>query len=435
MAQKRAYPDANVALHYRPFDEIDWCSLLDATEVVLVLTAVFLREVEQQKDRGRGGVQKRARRVSSWLSALRKSGRWEIRPGVKLVVAPSEPDADLDFAKHGLVPTVSDDRLLACILRDRVMLPDVDVACVTADGPLIFKADAQSIPVVEPREADRLVDEPDDQERELRELRKKLAAVESARPALELRWSDGKPHAEVPLAVVEPLSDEDIDNYLDEEGDEIEVPQAALLALGKRPPSKKLLATYLKELREWVRAADKRRTMRSLTFEVPLVLHNGGTGNAAAIDIDLVFPAELGLGEQREFPKVGKRPKRPQPTGPHDMLFAPQYHGFGPLSRALALRPDLSALRHDPIRLSFDNASQVRVEVDSLKHTSDVQLPTFEAWFESVASVPTGFAIQYRIHSASTPDVKTGHIHVRLSVSRPVATIPEEDESDESDEE
>ncbi|GMV17324.1 MAG: hypothetical protein AMXMBFR56_55480 [Polyangiaceae bacterium] len=436
MALKRAYPDANVALHYRPFDEIDWCSLVDATEVEIVLTAVFLREVEQQKDRGRGVVQKRARRVSSWLSGLRKSGRWEIRPGVRVVPAPSEPDADVDFAKYGLVSTVNDDRFLACILRDRAQVTDANVVCVTADGLLVFKADAQGIPVVEPRNIDRLADEPDEQERELRELRKQLAAVEGARPELELRWLNGDALAEVALAVIEPLSEEDIDNYLSEEGDEIAEPEAILLAIGKRPPSEKECADYLQKLREWVRAADALRVMRSLTFQVPLVLHNGGTGNAATIDIDLVFPVGLRLAEQRELPKLGQRPKPPKPTGPYDMLFAPQHLGLGALSSALGLEPNLRGLFHEAVRLSFDeeDSNCVHVEVDSLKHTSDVELPPFEAWFESAATVPTGLAIKYRIHSASTPEIRTGQLHVKLSVSRLAATIPEEDEPEERDE-
>jgi hypothetical protein len=42
MVTKRIYPDTMVALHYRPFDDIDWCALVAADEVVLVITSVCL---------------------------------------------------------------------------------------------------------------------------------------------------------------------------------------------------------------------------------------------------------------------------------------------------------------------------------------------------------------------------------------------------------
>jgi ATP-dependent DNA helicase RecG len=150
---KRAYPEANVALHYRRCDEIDWCALVGATEFELVLTTVLLREVEQQKDRGRGAIQRRARKMASWWGGLHENGRGEIRPGVRVVPAPLEPEVGLDFAVHSLVPTVADDRFLACILRDGAHLTHVEIVWVSADGLSMIKADARGIPVVRPRES------------------------------------------------------------------------------------------------------------------------------------------------------------------------------------------------------------------------------------------------------------------------------------------
>jgi hypothetical protein len=191
---KRAYPEANVALHYRRCDEIDWCALVGATEFELVLTTVLLREVEQQKDRGRGAIQRRARKMASWWGGLHENGRGEIRPGVRVVPAPLEPEVGLDFAVHSLVPTVADDRFLACILRDGAHLTHVEIVWVSADGLSMIKADARGIPVVRPRESDRLPDEPDQQERELRELRKRL-----------YKWVENKalPPSEEPRSEIE----------------------------------------------------------------------------------------------------------------------------------------------------------------------------------------------------------------------------------------
>ena len=41
--------DANTALHFKRPDQIDWRTLANANEVVLVAAPVLLRELEQQK--------------------------------------------------------------------------------------------------------------------------------------------------------------------------------------------------------------------------------------------------------------------------------------------------------------------------------------------------------------------------------------------------
>lgn len=430
MAAKRVYPDTNVALHYKAFSEIDWCSLVGADEVEIVITAVFLREIDELKDRARGAVQKRARNVSSWLADLRKSGASQIRPRVRVVVDSAEPEAAVDFAKLGLVPTINDDRFLACLIRDRDKLPDAELVCVTADNPLAFKCDGRAIQVVEPSKEDRLADEPDEQEKENRELRRKLEQFENAVPDLQLCWPDGNNFTTVSLVAVEPLADQEIENYVDEESDEMTTPEPTLLAVGLKPPSEKARTEYLKKLTEWLREQSAVQVKRGLTFDIGIILSNKGRGNATEIDIDLVFPRAVRIGENREMPELAKRPKRPKAKGLFDV---PEFSR----TSSLNLAPDVADLWRDaqagPVYLSFveEEPNKVRIVVRSLKHTTNIALPCFEAWFESDASVSSGFPIDYQIHSASTPILKTGQIHVKLDVMRDKAIVPEENEADE----
>jgi hypothetical protein len=100
----RVYPDTNIALHYKGLEEIDWRTLVGAAkddEVVVVVTAVVLREIDAQKDRGRGVVQGRARRVSSWFGKVRREKKTELRPGIRMEVNATEPEVEVDLAAEG----------------------------------------------------------------------------------------------------------------------------------------------------------------------------------------------------------------------------------------------------------------------------------------------------------------------------------------------
>jgi hypothetical protein len=145
MVVKRAYPDTPVAMHYRPFKEIDWRKLLGADEVVLVITPVFLREVDEHKNHKRGALQQRARRMNTWLAELRRTKSWEIRPGVRVEVNTREPELDVDFAARGLQPSVNDDKIVACMVRDAVVHAGVPFVCVTSDNALGYKVDGAGI--------------------------------------------------------------------------------------------------------------------------------------------------------------------------------------------------------------------------------------------------------------------------------------------------
>lgn len=42
--------DTNIYLHYLPFEEIPWSDLLGTKDVVVVITATILEEIDNKKD-------------------------------------------------------------------------------------------------------------------------------------------------------------------------------------------------------------------------------------------------------------------------------------------------------------------------------------------------------------------------------------------------
>ena len=182
----RIYPDTNVALHYRPFTEIDRYALAGADEVELVINVIFLRELDHHKNHARRTLQNRARRVVGWLGSIRR-GVSEVRPGVRVLFELADPELELNLASYGLVATVNDDKFLACILRDRTKYPGMNLICVTADIALAVKAEGLGVQVVKPPDECKLAEEPDEAQMEIRALRKQIVELASrAAPAPDL---------------------------------------------------------------------------------------------------------------------------------------------------------------------------------------------------------------------------------------------------------
>ena len=421
MLTKRVYPDTPVAMHYRPIEEIDWRALVGADEVVLIITPVFLRELDEHKDHKRGALQQRARRASAWCGEVGRARNKVIRSGVRVEVNAREPELDVDFGRHGLVPSVNDDKIVACMLRDRQSDPDAQLVCVTSDNALAFKAEHAGFEVVHPPEEMRLPDEPDPVERENRQLRQKIVEMErriDPRPDLALRFEGGGDHTTVRLAGGEAPTDEDLDEEIEAERVMLDV-RYRFLEATHRLPSAQAKERYLKELRDWMVKTTKAAIDCAHTFDVRLVLANSGLGNALDIEVSLVFPPNVYVAETRSLPNVAKRPAPPEAEDKWQSPLALAEHRLMlNLNRFTALEQivDLETLRpRGPVRIEGNGNGPhgVRIIVARSKHQTQIVLPCFQAWF-GVGRRIGGFSIDYRIHAASTPDIKEGKLHVKV---------------------
>lgn len=54
--------DSNIYLHYRSFEDIPWQEELGCDEVVIVLSATVLEEIDLKKDGEKGKIKKRAKK-------------------------------------------------------------------------------------------------------------------------------------------------------------------------------------------------------------------------------------------------------------------------------------------------------------------------------------------------------------------------------------
>ena len=112
--------DTNVVLHFKRANEIDWCALTGSREAVLIITPVFLRELEEEKVHNKlARLRERAAGTIRWLEQLLTADNnvKSIRKNVTLSASPYEPT--LNFLEHRLSERIADDQLIANAIEIR----------------------------------------------------------------------------------------------------------------------------------------------------------------------------------------------------------------------------------------------------------------------------------------------------------------------------
>src|SRR6266513_509362 len=127
------FPDTNLFMHYRALNEIDWCSLLQASIVEIEIAPVVTRELEEQKTLNPS--RKLKDRAATALKFLHKYlANPKVRDGVTLQFLRKEPTAEFAVSR-GLNLQLKDDRLIGTFFLYREENPDIRCVLVTGDFP------------------------------------------------------------------------------------------------------------------------------------------------------------------------------------------------------------------------------------------------------------------------------------------------------------
>jgi len=273
--------DANYLMHFRRPDQVDWPEILDCKSVVLLMTPVLLRELEEQKVKNPSRkLRERAKQVVSWIASMFESpAPKEIRPRVTIAFIRHSPL--INFADHRLSREVADDELIAAALEYRAE-HGCSVGVLTADSGLRIKLPAHNIPATVPPDRLLLPEEPDPLERENARLRAEVVRYASRQPDLRLAFVDGKSALELPCL---------------RERIEQEFPFAADFMI-----SGFLYDDYVEKFERW-----KQNSLLAAPFAI--CLENRGTAVANNIRIELKdFPDFIKVfdrGEPPEYPSIG----------------------------------------------------------------------------------------------------------------------------------
>ena len=419
--------DANAALHFKRPDQIEWRTLANANEVVLVAAPILVQELEEQKVINRSSkLRDRAAEYIRWLHQFVRRPDTEVRGGVRWWFLPDEPQ--LDFAAERLSQTIADDHLIASVL-DYTRQSGVTVLVATADLGLEIKLRSRGIGVLELPDDLRLPAEPDPLELENRNLRRQIARFEARMPRLSVAFEDGAQHYALSLRdpnanSLTSLDQLQADNpYMhgtktvarsqDKVGAAIadiqRLTQQFGVSAGRADKYNEELEHYFNQYQHYLNRHAAWRETLSFHHLVKLVIANDGTAPASNIDLDLFFPDGTRPVDEDDFSKEPKAPQAPRrPQGIIDV------HGLSGSDHLTSLmRPIL----HDVTNANYDgrpivgkDGDSVRIGYASLKHGFNVTSDGLIFRFADAAAV-RAFSVEFSLSADELPDALEGQLN------------------------
>lgn len=382
---------------------------------------VLLRELERQKvENSSRKLRARAGEYVKWLAIFLRDPATEIRRGVHWHFIDHEPA--LDFASNRLSIAIADDHLIGSVLDYGQQSPG-PVFVATADTGLEVKLRGRGIsPLILP-EAARLPAEQDPQEKEVLDLRRQLACLQSRAPALSLVFPDKTEHLHFMLMAPARSEVPSVDDIrykypklpvsgglpVDGSSNRYQVTDTILRSQNWVPEQ---IVEYNQKLdcfyQEWARYAEAARAWEDgvrRRFQVTLLLLNRGSAPASNVDISLLFPA--GVTPQTDD-QVPERPSAP--TAPA--------RGFTLANIATMVRTQVDTLNMSRLSdagseghaLTIPETRRVEFFVGSLKHHHHFPLEGLIVSFDGRDDIKS-FVAGYEITLTEHPDVVHGSLH------------------------
>lgn len=209
---KFAFPDTMIFLHFQFFTEIDWNEVLQAKSSSLVIPPIIPRELEKHKlFHSSETIRERAKKATKKIVELITS-KSLVRAKVNIQFERVEPE--IEFEKYNLSKDVSDDYLIASILRFQVETENKAVL-ITDDSGLKLKAISLNIEVVELPEWYRTKPEKSSDKKEVEKLRNELISLKNKIPKLKLLSLSGEKNISCQTLPNERFSVETLNSELD----------------------------------------------------------------------------------------------------------------------------------------------------------------------------------------------------------------------------
>lgn len=414
---KFAFLDTNVFLEYKRIDQIDWFSYLNKEQVTLILCSKVWSELEEKKQANKQRVKERAKNTIKYINDLLGINQsLKLKENILLDWYDDSPKNEL-YQSGSLNPIVADDCLIATILTYKEQFPERNVCLITEDGGLRRKAFSRGIEIHEPPMEDRLPDEPSEEEKELKELRRENEKLKALFPKLDLVFLSGKKEEKI-LATVEQPS-------LEERMAVMELDYPKIFPI-KQPGGLSMFGYTKNEMDRYNEAlelyyqARKENYPKELAHEnfmrkvikIQLKITNEGTTPARDVEILLTYQKQ-NLKFRTVLPKPPYKPQPPiHPKNGHSrwLDIVNSINSINDRSSVLVGRV------RDQYLLTKEKSTEIKLVIGSeVKHGIDYStvLDPFFVVFNEDDKI-SSFDLDYKIYASNTSEGKTGQLHFHI---------------------
>jgi rRNA-processing protein FCF1 len=417
-------PDTNVFVQFQSFEGLPWREISGQDEVVLVVVAAVVRELDKLKLEPR--LRDRVRDVLPRVEALFSDADDALLPGGTPARFEHGRDVQDVMQRHGLELQCGDDRILATVLK--LHEGGAKVIVVTDDAAVRLRARGLGLatrPI--PEKYRRLGADP--LQAENAKLRRELEEVRNAMPRLELRFTEG---GDVLKVAQKPLPGTSRNRFHD-------AMRMRPMSLSSLPiiyemelekPTQAEVDAYNKRLEEfrptyekYVAERDAFELFPHRSFALELSLRNGGGRPAEGVQLALQLPDDVTVVDEDEVPEEPPVPVGPSLPGRKRGIYAVTEQ-MDSLRNFAAPRSILESL--DLPRIHFPgpppnvtgphaSAREVRFHVRLLSNFDEVDLPRCLLSFSRPEDVRS-LRLPYKLRSHSLPRLVEGELHVVVVV-------------------
>lgn len=303
--------DANIYLHYRDYEQLDWSKILSNTDKITVVVPPITRaEIDKIKDKGAGKVSNRARDISKRFREIFLEKRQRNIPMI-LCDAPKSKD----YEDYNLDKDVQDNQfILSAILFKRASGEDVLV--VAGDTNPLITAQSYKLNYLYLPDEYRLQPELSKEEKELLQVKKELEQYKnrSSKPRFSFENDDqiiklkSPISKETELLIQQAVERERInvphypDNNMSEDTPIAAILSSLSLTMYDVKPIPQEIERYNKEVEEyhseyeeWVSLKINHNVLTSRMHELNFILSNDGNAPTGELNIFIDFPKQIKL--------------------------------------------------------------------------------------------------------------------------------------------
>ncbi len=191
---KYFFVDTNLFLQCRDVSDLPWGDISDAQQVRLIIPRAVQTEIDKLKADGNSRRAKRARNTNSYFRKVilsegelfQVSSNSQIK--VTLTFSSHAPASPSDVAEVALDNSRPDDSILLEVISYRAIHPEHDVALLTHDTNPMLTAKRLKIPYQAIPDGWLLTPEPDEREKEIRNLKARINEIENTQPRIEFTF-------------------------------------------------------------------------------------------------------------------------------------------------------------------------------------------------------------------------------------------------------
>ena len=426
--------DTNVFLQFDPIEDIDWLKELQTTEVCLVFTSVIIRELDKFKTSNSNRLRKRARGRSSFLRSLGVNACNEIRSHTNVRFELAEPNRQI-LEDNNLLATVADDVLIAKAIEFAQQNSADEVAIVSDDDAVYFKASSLGIRALSLSEDCRLDPETDPLVKENQELKNELLKLKNDRPNLELGFESNNRklvtflHAGVSVCAKQ-ISQDEIASRVEHKRSEIlQVSDIEESVYGRT-------AVLLREMTRtddfgygdyvdswlarkyapFLRAKSIHDVFHKRTIPIDLTIQNSGIGTAEGLNITLQISGDWRLElESRDEPVY---PEEPAPRSQWRFTEESAYSDsvFDVSKLDFQMTNPANPIITRTVEVDEPKLKIVRYSISRVRPDETLKLYPLYLFPTNSECLPKTFTVEYEILKDNPGPKQTGQLSVIVSV-------------------